>query len=268
MKSTTLFYSSRFLSALGLVSILSFPAHALVHLEPECNVNIHGNLRIAENDIEIVTEDGDTLLINKKEQFFRNGKLVALNKQQKNNLSIYVDSIHTAVPMAVDIASDGLEIAGATITEVFGAFLDQDDQLIKDSRDLVTEFSDKLNQQFYDDNGAFTVNGTQFKHNGWFTNQWEDNFEQRGSDIVTKATGKMAIKLAALMISGDEKAKDTLANLEGLETSIDELVEQKANLLEDKANELCKVLEKAEKAETALQTSSDDFAQLNILTVR
>lgn len=256
------------LSSIGLMSVLSFSSHAAVHLEPECKVNIHGNLKIAKNKLEIFTENGDTISIENNDQAFLNGKSLALDTRQREHLSVYVEAIQTAVPMAIDIAADGLDIAGTTITEVFGAFLDADDQLIKDSHNLISEFSKKLNEQFYDEDGAFLVNGTQFEHDGWFTNEWEDNFEQRVNDIVTKATGKIAIKLASLMLTGDDNAKDTLANLDGLETNIDELVEQKANLLEDKANKLCEVLEEAEQAETALQSSSDDFAQLNILTVR
>lgn len=254
------------ISAIVAMSCMS-SANAVVNIEPECNVNLNGNVRVFESNIDITDDSGSVIRISPDYTVSVDGKELYLSAEEQDNVEVYYSSINTAVPMAVDIATDAISIANNAITEVFGQLIGFDDPIIDDAQTLFDDLNDTLDQKFYDEQGAFVLKGNSIDNESWFAREWSNEFEDKVENLVERAVGKIMVSIGAQMLLGNDEDDSLLARMENFDQDIEMLVEDKADELEYKAEALCAVLKEADEAENALQSSSVELAGLNILNV-
>lgn len=258
-----------FTTSLITAAISSTPeANAVVNIEPECSVNLNGNLRVSSDLIEITTDENDEILFTDDQNVYVNGTKLSLTRSQQKEALNYYNAIQTALPMTIDIASDGVAIASDAITQVIGGLLGEDDPFIEDSNEFFDDINTSIDSHFYDSSGAFIIKGSDVSSDGWITSEWENTLSARIESLMERAMGRMIISLGKMLISGDEDAQEKLDRLDSLDENIDAIIEDKADRLEAKADALCEVLIEADEAENALQSSSVDLANLNIFFVR
>jgi len=252
----------------SLLLATTFSTLAAVEIDSQCNVTLDGNLHILDKKITINTEEQDTIVIDAQNTISVNGTQLSLNASQQKHVSNYANAINTAVPLTVEIAGDGVAIANDAITQVLGSLFGNDDEIVAETQDLVGDLHSHINEHFHDENGAFIITGSDISSDGWVNSQWEDNFEKKVDGILTQALGKLTLKLGTLFISGDKEASETISKLENFEADMEAVIEEKAALLEEKSIALCELLKQADTAENALQSTSVDLANLNILYIK
>ena len=252
----------------SLLLATTFSTHATVELNSQCNITLDGNLHIQDEKITINTKEHDTIVIDKQNNISVNDKPLSLNTSQQKHVTDYANAINSAVPLTVEIAGDGVAIANDAITQVLGGLFGEDDDIVTETQELVSDLHNHINSHFHDESGAFVITGSDISSDGWANSQWEENFENKVEDILSQALGKLTLKLGTLFISGDKEASETLSKLENFETNMEAAIEKKADLLEEKSVALCELLKQADIAENHLQSTSVDLANLNILYVK
>jgi hypothetical protein len=253
-------------SALTLMACASC-AQAIVNVEPECNVNLNGNVRLFEGNLDITTDEGAIIRITPDYQVSVDETVLNLDAQETEYAKTYYESVNSAVPMAVDIATDAIVIANNAITEVFGQLLGFDDPIIDDTQALFDDLNDTIDTRFYDAQGAFVLQGSDIESDGWFDQQWKNDYEQRVEALVERAVGRIMVAIGTQMLLGGDDNESMIARMENFDQDIEMLVEEKADDLEYKAEALCAVLKEADEAENALQASAVELAELNIIYI-
>ena len=232
----------------------------------ECDMQVHGSLQYNHGELTITTDDGEKVHITPDYQLYIDGQSVSLNDEQQRWVADYHHSIETAIPMTVEIAKDGIQIASYAVTEVFSELLGADNSLSADFDDLFADLSVQIDERFNASNNSYTFDGTGMEGD-WFDESWDESFDERVEALVERSMGHILMAIGSQMIFGDGDG-DAFANrMENMGEMIEAQVEDRASELEYKAEELCTILAKADYAETRMQKHIPGLNSLDLLEV-
>ncbi|AEF01690.1 DUF2884 family protein [Alteromonas sp. 76-1] len=251
--------------ALVTSSLLSVPAFAF---ETSCDIELDGHLQYYQGLITVDMQNGSTMSIDDTYHLVINGESVSLNNEQQQWVNTYYDRIDTAIPMTLNIASEGLEIASVAVSEVFGELLGGDNKLTEDFDTMFTSLNEKLATSFYDDSGNIKVDTAKFDEPGFFDESWEDEFEAQFESLISESMGRILIAVGTQMLwnGGDMEAFEE--KMERFGETIEHRVESQAAALEEKGDALCEVLQEANYAENKMQTSIPGLGGLDLIDMR
>ncbi|MGB2427072.1 MAG: DUF2884 family protein [Alteromonas sp.] len=244
------------------------PVHAHTDFTDNCSINFSGELEFHHDVLTITLEDDREITFNPDGDVTINGTYLDLDYEQQTHAQNYYTHITDSMPMTVNIAVDALEIASTAVTEAFGELLGYDDELTQEFGVFFDELSVNINDHFYAEDGSFHIESSRFDNDNWIDNQWEEEFDQKVEDLISKSMGRLLIAIGTEMLfsdGGDGNAFE--ARMESLGASIEQRVESQAADLEVRADELCLTLSKADIAEEALRSDISLLHDLNIISV-
>lgn len=258
---------SLLVSALFIGVAASTPAFADIEMSNQCDVNLEGHLKYDHGNLTVTMDNGDEMLITPDHSLHFNGEEVALNSEQQQWVDDYYKQIEIAIPMTVEIATEGLEVASYAVTEAFGALLGNDDELVGEFNTFFSTLSDELNHNFYAADGSYAFDSSNFNESDWIGGAWENEFEERVEELVSKSMGKIMVSIGTEMMLNGGNMEEFEAKMESFGDDIETKVEGRTAALEQKADDLCGVLAKADYAENRLSKSMDILSGLNIIDV-
>ncbi len=247
--------------------LASASATAHVEFDNECDVDLSGNISYHQGLLKVELDKRNTMTIDENHVVSLNGDELDLDADQQEWAADYYGHIQEAIPLTISIATEGLEIASVTVTEVFGELLGTDDDLIEDFHTLFGEMNDEIQANFYDANGEFQFDSEDLDEDGWMSDTWENEFEEKVEEMIEKSMGKILIAVGTEMLWSGGDTDEFEAKMENFGESIEARVEERAQELEVKAEELCKVLAKADYAENRLADSVPELADLDLLDI-
>ena len=230
-----------------------------------CDIELDGQLQYYQGDLTVNMDNGSILNINSNRDLTVNGETVALTKDQQSYVNDYYNSIDTAIPMTLTIASEGLEVASVAVTEVFGELLGSGSDLDNDFQALFDSLDQKLARSFYDDAGNIRVDSSKFDEPGWFDESWEAEFEEQIESLISESMGRILIALGTQMLWEGGDMSEFAQKMERFGDDLEYRLEAKAASLEEKGNALCDVLKKADYAESKMQASIPGLDGLNLI---
>lgn len=233
----------------------------------ECDVNIEGKVALANSVLTITTEDNDVIEIKKGETLHVNGKYVDLSSQQHEWVASYYNGINEAVPAVADIALDGVSIASTAVTEVLGNLLGTDTAAIDKIQYKLDEIRDKIQYNFYADDGSIRLDSTDFSEGEVFGPQWEEEFEETIEEIVASSIGHLMVAIGTQLIFSGGDTSEFEQRMETFAQDIEYKIEGQAELLEEKADELCMQMVSIDFAENQLQASMSELSGLDVISV-
>ena len=249
------------------ILVTSTAMSADFNIDNHCDVQLNGNLSFKDNELLITTDSGKKILFNANQTVYVDGKKLPLSRSEKKYAGDYYNAFQDAVPLTVNIAVDGIEIASHTLNEVFGELLGESDPLIQDIDTLFYDLRSELDQQFYNSDGAFVLSGGDLTYDGWAGNVWQNKFESRVEDLVAKSVGRIMMSIGSQLLFGSDGAAERLASLENLDTRIEQSVESRATEIEIKAKQLCNIMEIADAAENTLRYGQETLSKLDIIKI-
>ncbi|GAB5379951.1 MAG: hypothetical protein Alis3KO_14940 [Aliiglaciecola sp.] len=232
-----------------------------------CNINIDGQVSLIDEVLTITTEDKDVIRIEAGEVVYVNGDEVLLNAEQQNWMSSYYDGIYSAVPAVADIALDGVAIASTAVTEVFGNLLGTDSSAVDNINDKLDEIKDKIQYNFYAEDGSIRLDSTHFSDGEVFGPQWENEFEEAIEEVVMSSIGHLLVAIGTKMMFNGGDTDSFEANMEDFAADIEQRIESQAEELEIKADALCSQLAGVDYVENNLQASVKELSGLNIISI-
>lgn len=231
----------------------------------ECNVELHGSLKYHQGLLSVDMGNGSVMAIDGDRELSINGEAIALSGTQQGWVDEYYDNIDKAIPMTLEIATEGLAVANVAVSEVFGELLGADNSLTDDFDQMFTTLEEKLDSSFYDEAGNIHIDSTQFEGDDWFDESWEAEFEQQVESLVSQSMGQILIAVGTQMLWNDGDMSDFEERMERFGETIETRIESEAEALEDKAEKLCDVLKQANYAEHKMQTTIPGLDELNLL---
>lgn len=232
-----------------------------------CNINIDGKVSLIDEVLTITTEKNDVIRIEAGDVLYVNNDKVDLNAEEHNWMSSYYHGIHDAVPAVAEIAMEGVTIASIAVGEVFGNLLGADSSAVSDITDKLDELKDKIQYNFYAEDGSIRLDSTQFKDGEVFGSQWENEFEDAIEEVVMSSMGHLMVAIGTKMMFGGDDTESFEADMEEFAADIEQRVEAQAEELEFKADALCAQLAGVDYAENNLQASVKELSDLNIISV-
>ncbi|QJR81599.1 YggN family protein [Alteromonas pelagimontana] len=253
-------------AAIGSALFVS-SAYADVNIDSDCEIDLHGDMQYYKGLLTVKLENGSTMTIKPNHELAINGSAVSLDDEQQQWVEDYYRHIDTSIPMTLNIAKEGLELASVAVGEVFGELLGHDDEMVMEFQQTFDSMSAEMQSHFYDENGNIRVDSSQFSDDGWFDSAWEDRFESQMEKMMSQSMGKLLIAIGTEMIwdGGDMSAFEE--RMEKFGESIEERVEGQAEALEVKADALCEALSKADHAENRMRQNISGLEGLNLLEI-
>lgn len=254
------------LVAAGL--LMSGTAAAHTEFNGHCDVELDGNIQYYKGVLTVEMNNGSSMTITDDYTLTINGESVSLDREQQRWVEDYYNHIDTAIPMTLNIAAEGLEIASTAVGEVFGELLGADDEMVMEFEDLFAGLSEEMKTRFYDAQGNIRVDSTEFNQPGWFDNAWENEFEQRIESLVSQSVGRIMVAIGTEMMFGNGDMAAFEQKMERFGERIENRVEAQAEALEGKADALCAVLAKADYAENQMQQHINGLDGLNLFEMK
>ncbi|MCF6192871.1 MAG: YggN family protein [Kangiellaceae bacterium] len=213
----------------------------------ECHFSVSHDIEISEQKL-IFQKDNQKLTFT-PDQLFINGKVTTLTSAQSQASKQLYRETRRLVPKISEIALEGAELgikaATLVITSLFGVDEDVHNDLIKPIEALSQKIKDKI-----------SVNSINTKAlNNIFDEEVDQELERLLSRAMSKYAGQMASQLISKIFSGDsEEIEDLEFKMENLEHDIEAYVESQSGSLEDKANALCKDLDRLAEVDAKLES--------------
>lgn len=232
-----------------------------------CDINFEGKMQLENNILTLYTKDNDKVRIEDDHRIYVNGEELYLSGEEQQWVENYYDGVTTAVPIAAQIAVDGVAIATEAVGMVFGELLGSNTRGVDELTYKLEELGEKIQYNFYAEDGSIRMNSEDFEDGNFLGEEWEEDFEEAVSDLVTSSMGHLMIAIGTEMLfsGGDMDAFEQ--RMENFGTEIEEKMEFKGEAIEAKAEQLCTHLAKVEEAERALQHNVSELAKLDIISL-
>jgi hypothetical protein len=242
-------------------------AVADVDIENNCNVNLSGSINYEYGDLNITTEQGDNILINKDHELFIDGKKQHLEASEQSWVNSYYDNISTAVPMTVSIAIDAVQIANGAISSAFSELLGNDDELILELDTFFVGVDEQIKQKFYSSDGSYRFNVNGDETEDWVDTAWEAEFEDKIEELISRSIGKLLISIGTAMLLEDDDNGSFDQRMETFGDAMEQRIESQTAAIEQKADALCLVLADADYTEGKMQQNITGLEHLNLLEI-
>ncbi|NCP66196.1 MAG: YggN family protein [Paraglaciecola sp.] len=236
-------------------------------LAQNCNVEFLGDLQLDNKVITITTDDHRKVVIDANQQLWVDDKEVVLTKQNQRLVEDYYAGFYHVAPQVADITRDALDLAGVAINEVFVELLGSDNDLVEETSLKLSELGEQVHANFYAKDGEIRFKSGDFDHGDFPSAQWEAEFEHAVEQLVEKSIGKIMLAVGAELMFGNGDFDAFEAKMENFGDDIEQRVESRANLLEERAEALCYGIISIDRIETKMEKNISELANFDVLQV-
>lgn len=252
------------LIATSLLACSSLASAGQLISSDRCSVEMRGQVQFGNQVLSIGTEQGDKIRITPDHQLSVNGELLSLSRGQQRLVTDYYQGVAHSIPMAADIATDAVALAGEAISEVMYGLIGDNFEMDAIS-DKLQEIDLHIQDQFYADNQQINFDLNNFDDQQALTEQWSEEFQELVRRAVTSSIGHLLINLGGEMISAGGSPSNFVERMEQMGEQIEDKVEAQSAKLEYKADALCEQLTDLNHIEDRLQVAVPALATLDIL---
>lgn len=225
-------------------------AHSNIEIDTDdCNVSLDYSVSVGPDFFEVKPEDEDKQLVyfHSPDKLLVDGNPVSLNPQQQYLMQEYRQQLHGAgrdtlliTLEAVDIAMNGLSIA---ITALAGPDHPDTLELEQFSADLLQRTEDRLNRE----GEIYQLGASEI---GDFVDETiSAEFEPRIERLAKESAGTIAWHALKAVFTGGQSIEKQVTR------DAERMVEQRADVIEQKAEQLCTSLESIDQLEAEVQES-------------
>ncbi len=239
-------------AAFALITI-SFSSYAHDFNSDACDVNLNGDIVLANNEMTITSEQNDVILFNRNGDASVNGKTLQLNAQERDTVSSYVEGFERAVPKAIALAAKAIELTNYALGEVFTGLLGEDSSLPGILADKLNALQQKLESHVYQQPDAVTFNSAFFEGSAELDSEFERDIDAAVEEVMGTAMAELLVSLGRSMLSGDSSMENFEDKMTNLGETIEATVEEQSQQLKGDALELCDALKDIEQQEAKLQ---------------
>ncbi|SES70052.1 DUF2884 family protein [Thalassotalea agarivorans] len=231
----------------------------------QCDVDLDLGIEITKKHIEFSDNKQPVYKIIDNEILLVNDKQVSLTASQQALVKQYSKEIRAVVPQVKDIAVEAVDLAaegiGIAFTELLGENNGLTDELVAELDAIKVEIETRFNEGerlYIDDNG---IEGDVFDP------EFEQRIEKAVETTVEQSIGKIMIALGTQMIAsgGDSEAFET--RMEKFGEQIEKDMEARAEIIEQKADQLCISVKKIDALESEMLDAIPELNNQDVFKV-
>lgn len=239
-------------------ALLSSSAYANIELSNEqCDVELNYDLSVSPEHIRIIDKDETMIDIYQDQVLFIKGNQISLNETEQQLVSEYAASIRQSVPEVAKIATEAVKVAYQGISAALGQHVD-----LTETEQRFEQLQSKIDASFNNKAGHYSFHQGEFKTNG-NNEEIELMVEEIVEDMVPKLIGSIMMNIGNAMANGDTSLED-LANLGD---NIEQEIEGRADVIEQRAKAFCNKLKQVDKMEQQLVAVNSEFSYFDLLKV-
>ena len=257
------------IALLWSVVLLATPvqANTSMHIEG-CEMAMRGTLGM-QNDILTIrpATDSKTYVIDAEQNLSIDGKAVPLNQEQQAVIESYYYNVRSAIPMGVEMAAQGLELANIAVNEVFTQLLGPQDDMVVKLNELIAQIKTKVESSIYAPDGSIFIDPNASNQDDWTDPQWHAEFDAVLEETIQDFMGTILIAMGKALLFGDGEPLFEDFNPDALGQVIEEKMAANGNALAETSTVFCEIVRAAEANETSLATLIPEYADYNFITV-
>ncbi len=234
---------------IGSVASLSLLSSAVMAKDDACSFSFDHDLSVINNDITISQTGSTKVFIDYNNQLFINDQIQALTPQQQNLVDSYADNIRLLIPEVTAIAVEGVALGIDAASLALGTLLGEGDpdylQFVQNVQNLGDRIVAKLDANNFDSRELERA----------FEEDFENEIETFVEQTVNELTPRLMAKVMTAALTDGESMNDFEARAQNLESDIEAFVEPRAEMLEQRAEELCTIVQTLDAIETDLVSS-------------
>lgn len=241
------------ISTIASASLLS---SAVLADEDNCSFSFDHDLSVIDNNITIYQSDSAKVFIDFNNQLFIDDKPQSLTSAQQDLVDDYADNIRILVPEVTAIAIEGVSLGIDAASMALGTLLGDGDPDYLEFVQRVQDLGDKVVAKL--DGNSFDSRELERA----FEEDFENEIETFIEETITELTPRLMVKVMTAALSEGDGANDLEMRTENLEADIEAMVEPRAELLEQRATELCTIITTLDSIENQLVSSGLDKMDL------
>ena len=241
------------ISTMASVSLLS---SAVMAHDDACSFSFDHDLSVINNDITISQSGSNKVFIDNNNQLFIDNQIQSLTSEQQALVDDYADNIRILIPEVTAIAVEGVSLGIDAASMALGTLLGEGDPDYLDFVQRVQDLGDKIVAKL--DANAFDSRELERAFEEDFENEIEAFVEETINDLTPRLMAKV---MTAALTEGNGPS-DLEMRAENLEADIEAMVEPRAELLEQRAEELCTIITTLDSIEDQLVNTGLDKMDL------
>lgn len=229
-----------------------------------CEVDVNNHIRIKDEKITLINEQGAKLHFNQGGQVWLEQKSISVDPEQQKLVAKLAENILEAAPEAVDISLQSLVIASEAVGAVgkglnMSAMTDLSEELLSQRDDMRKQYLAP---------GAFYFDSKEIEQelDGKFDESLEEYIEESVEKATLSMMGNVFMQVGKAMLGFDGGLKDFEKRMEDMGEEIEERVEAQVPELEAKAERLCLKALMIDLQETQLQETLPVWQDFDLVT--
>ena len=214
-----------------------------------CSFSFDHDLSVINNDITISQTNSNKVFIDFNNQLFINDQIQALTPEQQRLVDDYADNIRLLIPEVTAIAVEGVSLGIDAASLALGTLLGEGDpdylEFVQNVQDLGDKIVAKLDANNFDSRELERA----------FEEDFEREIETFVEQTINDLTPRLMAKVMTAALTDGGGMSDFEMRAENLEADIEAFVEPRAQLLEQRAEELCAIVQTLDTIETDLVNS-------------
>ncbi|MEL0067026.1 MAG: DUF2884 family protein [Gammaproteobacteria bacterium] len=233
------------ISTLASASLLS---SAVMAHDDACSFSFDHDLSVINSNITISQTGTSKVFIDDNNQLFIDDQVQALTSEQQKLVDDYADNIRILIPEITSIAVEGINLGIDAASLAIGTLLGEGDPDYLEFVQRLQDLGDKIVAKIDSDN----FDSRELER------AFEDDFENEIEAFIDETMNELTPRLMAKVMTAaltDGGTSDFEMRAESMEADIEAMVEPRAEMLEQRAEELCTIITQLDTIENQLVES-------------
>jgi flavodoxin len=232
----------------------------------DCSIDLHNGVTVTPEFVKVFDRNDTLFLINKDGSMTIDGKSVTLSNSEQQISAQYANGIRKAVPQAVDIAVEAMDMATTGVTTAFSALFGENSEIEYKVTQVIERAREQIEENINHDGNKYTIAPNSFDN---LENAFDEDFEKEIEKVAMSSMGSIFSLLGEAMTNGNgdfEQRMEAFGDkMEKMGESLEQSLEAQGEKLEEQAEALCMQLKEVDKLETQLQEAVPQFAKYELL---
>lgn len=243
----------------------SVAAHDSSFSTNSCDVDLNAGITINQHELAFSKNDKELYKIVDNKQLVVNGETIKLTPSQQQIVSQYSHDIRAVVPEVKEIALDALDLASEGVTLAFDELLGQGNDVgqelsghlvaIKDDIDIALDLNKEIS---IDEHGNFGED--------LFGEDFEQRIEAAVESTIKNSMGSLLIAVGQEMLFSGGDADALEARMETFGEQIEQQMEERGRVIEEKGEALCHSVVAIDALEEAMKLEISEIQHIDVLT--
>lgn len=244
-------------------STFAFAGSSHVELD-SCDVDFNAGMKIQNDVLSFTSNDEVIYTIIDDDQLLIDGKKVDLTASQRSIVSSYSRRIKNVVPEVKDIVIDAIDLAVDGVNLAFTGLLGENSEIAVNLTEELQNIKGEVDVRFDENNFEISEDGEVLSD--MFTSEYEQRIETLVEETVENSMGYLLIALGKQLLTSDS-AESFEEKMEAFATQIEEDMEARGELIEQRADKICDSFIEIDTLEEEMKANIADMPSVDVINI-